>query len=69
MPFLQSLVPRACKQALTLQKQKERQMREGEREKTNIQTQRRVLQYATKSYSPSKVAKEWRNIPLSVAIT
>ena len=43
---------------------KERAMRKGEREKTHIQTQRRVLQYATISNYPSKVAKEWRNIPL-----
>ena len=29
-----------------------------------LQRQRRALQYATISYYPSKVAKEWRNIPL-----
>ena len=38
-------------------------MREGERE-ANLQRQRRALQYATISYSPSKVTNEWRNIPL-----
>ena len=34
--------------------------REGE---ANLQRQRRALQYATISDYPSKVAKEWRNIP------
>ena len=44
--------------------QKERQMKEGERESSKLQKHRRSLQYATKFYYPSKVAKEWRNIPL-----
>ena len=38
-------------------------MKEGERERGKLQKHRRSLQYATKTYSPSKVAKEWRNIP------
>ena len=32
-------------------------------ERIEHQRQKRSLQYTTKSYSPSKVAKEWHNIP------
>ena len=50
--------------ALTLLKTEKGDQLGRERERGILQSQRRALQYATKSYSPSKEAKEWGNIPL-----
>ena len=33
-----------------------------------VSTERRALQKITNSYSPSKVAKEWRNIPFKLEV-
>ena len=54
--------------APTLQKNKKRESNGGESEGGKHQRQRRALQNATNSYSPSKVAKEWRNIPLHTGV-
>ena len=55
--------------AFTQLKTEKREQWGRERERGEHQNQRRALQCATIFYYPSKVAKEWRNIPMWMGLT